>query len=279
MSNLDSGLIERVRLCGDHHAIDRLYLGIEWETPLDQQVMAELSSLAQELSELPRRIEIRASETPLSEASSKQEKSDDISELVEIALDNSKGSEETEADKTLEIFIKQTGVFFGVLASTYVSWSDTKEKASRLTRSILGKVLEHRALNSVGLQVVDSFRFDREIELSSVLDKRSDYLPPGVFKRSAYWRFDQSYYDFADPEAAQLTNFQIMHSPVEGDDQLVIACLHRFDLNSPQKPSIAELHARYDELYGMNKRLVGSLLSDMLSKRIGIQNSGDNHES
>ncbi|MNJ82060.1 hypothetical protein D3C77_812100 [compost metagenome] len=70
-----------------------------------------------------------------------------------------------------------------------------------------------------------------------------------------------------------------MHSPVEGDDQLVIACLHRFDLNSPQKPSIAELHARYDELYGMNKRLVGSLLSDMLSKRIGIQNSGDNHES
>lgn len=267
MSNLENGLIESVRLCGGHHAIDRLCLGVEWETPLDQEAMSYLSSVVQEIAELPRRIEVRASESATKEA---PPQSAEPSDLVEIALDDSKGADESEDGKTLEIIIKQTGVFFGILSSTYVSWTDTKSKAARLTQAILEKVLEQRSLSSVGLQVVDSFRFDRGLNLSLILKKDSEFIPAAVINKSVYTRFDQSYYEIAEADDFLLTNYQVMTSPVDSEDQLIIACLHRFDLNSHKELSISELHGRYDELYSMNKHLVGSLLSDELAKRIGI---------
>jgi len=282
MSNLKTGLAECVRLCAGKNAIERLCLGIEWEQPLNQRTMAELSALSQEITDLPRRIEFRSSEKLVEEATQGRESLsfEEESELVEIVLDNRQSAEDSKDDKTLEIKISSQGFFFQLLASTYISWTDTKQKAASLTSTLLNRILEERPVNSVGLQVIDSLSFDRNLDFSEILDEKSEYLPKAVFSKHAYWRVDQSYYEADDHATAALTNFQIVHTPKdEGYDNLVIACLHRADLVEATKLSSEDMYQRYDALYRMNKSLVSSLLSEKLGKLIGIIKEGDSYGS
>lgn len=279
MSKLQSGLAERVRLCGGGHAIDRVCLGVEWESPLDQASMMELSALAQELTALPRRIELRSSESSMGESGPERTSYEEQSELVEIMLDNNQSVDESKDDKTLEVVIRPQALFFQVMASTYSSWTNTKGLATSLTKGFLNKILALRQPNSVGIQIFDSFSFERGIPFSDLFNEDGEYVPGAIFKKDAYWRFDQSYYEAGGPDFSVLTNCQVLHSPTSGsekEDNIVIACLHRVDFSVEKNITIDEMHAHYDFLYRKNKNLVSKLLSEGMRDLIGIKFEEEN---
>ncbi|MCH5552555.1 hypothetical protein L6227_25235 [Pseudomonas syringae pv. syringae] len=276
MSKSASTLSKSVYPCAGTNAIDRITLGLDWQSPLDAALMAELSSFSRDQIALPRCIEFRASEGALGQQPQDAVSLESEAELVQVVWDDGDSKDSPGGDSTLELNLSKNGFFFQMSAASYTNWSDTKAKYISHSKPIIDKIFDSQNIKEVGMQIIESVEFNRDLGFSKLLNCEADLLPRSVFERKGYWRFEHSFFENLSPTMAMKVNFHILLSPArENIDKLVIICIHKYLFGEPRKITHAELFKDYEELFIKNRNLVGSLLSADLRARISEDPRGE----
>lgn len=280
MSKLESRLAKHIHLSGGRNAIDRLLFGFEWEAGLDQGVMANLSTIVRDIAELPRCIEIRSAEKEIDNPQSDFAAFKKSTDLTQIIADDGEDADAVDTAKTIELNIRENGFMFLLNDVAHSDWEISRNRALETSKAAVTELLNTVAPESIGLKVVTSFKFDRELRFDEILNNQSDWIPMSIFKGASYWRFEHSFYEpFANGTAIK-TTFNLLHSPVNNDkDKLVISCLHRLIFGDPSPITTEILQRSYDDLYKKNKAIVASLLSEDAGEFFGLVAEGDNYAS
>ncbi|EKN46676.1 MULTISPECIES: hypothetical protein [Pseudomonas syringae group] len=280
MSKSESRLAKRIRPSGGQNAFDRLLLGFEWDTELDQGFMITLSEAVRDIADLPRCIEIRASEKEIDDPQSAFAELKNTSDIVHIIGDDGEGAEVVDSLKSIELNIHKKGFMFQLNDVAHSDWVKSKSFALKTSEVVIDKLLDLVTPSSVGLKVITSFEFERELSFSEILNTESKWIPQSVFEGNSYWRFEHSFYEPLAKGKAIKTTFHLMHSPAaQNQDKLVISCLHRLIYGDPDSVSLDTLSSEYDTLYKKNETLISSLLSEGVVELFGLRPEGNNYAS
>ncbi|MFV0932751.1 hypothetical protein [Pseudomonas jessenii] len=280
MSKLESRLAKHIHLSRGRNAIDRLLLGFEWDAELDQGVMANLSTIVRDIAVLPRCIEIRSAEREIDNPQSDFAAFKKSTDLTQIIADDGEGTDAVDTEKSIELNVRENGFMFLLNGVAHSDWENSRNRALETSEAAITELLNTVAPESIGLKVVTSFEFDRELRFEEILNDQSDWIPMSIFNGGSYWRFEHSFYEPLANGTAVKTTFHLLHSPVTNDkDKLVISCLHRLIFGEPAPITSDVLYKAYDKLYKKNKIIVASLLSEDAGEFFGLTPEGNNYAS
>ena len=276
MSNLNADITDLVRPFAGSHAVERVTLGIEWKGELTSQVMQRLSKHLDTLEHpFPRKLEIHAKELEGDGDNLNMPTQEEI-ELVGLVLKSS-AEEDDENALVSELAIRDEGMFITV-AQGYESWRATKALVLPLVESILSEIKEDVSVVAVGLQYVDAFWLQGEVDFERLFDRENENLPAKVFKSESYWRVEVG---FLEPSSGPLNHLfatlQVSYSPPEeseAPEKLTISCLTRSYLDFDSQ-EFAPPMALYDQIYEKNKSLIRNLISSELRGLIGLDGKAE----
>ncbi|WP_295483164.1 hypothetical protein [uncultured Pseudomonas sp.] len=280
MSKLESRFAKHIHLSRGRNAIDRLLLGFEWDAELDQSAMVNLSTIVRDIAVLPRCIEIRSAEKEIADPKSDFAAFNDSSNLTHIIADDGEGSDSVDTEKSIELNVRENGFMILLNGVAHSDWENSRNRALETSEAAVTELLNRVLPESIGLKVVTSFEFDRELRFDEILNDQSDFIPASTFNGGSYWRFEHSFYEPLANGKAIKTTFHLLHSPSTHDrDRLVISCLHRLIFGDPAPITPDVLHDAYDKLYKKHQTIVASLLSEDAGEFFGLRPEGDNYAS
>lgn len=272
MSKMNPDFNDVVVPAAGTHAMDKVCLGFQWDEPLDQALMGELSSLVsgKELG-LPRKIEFSSTAVMKSEGdeiSSPVPEGD--SELMGIIFDDNTEKDSPVDVKNVELLIQRDGLLFTV-QKTVTGWPATKQRAEDVIKIYFDKVKQHRKIISVGLQISNTFAIMKDdIDLRSVLKVESEYLPSKVFDGNGFWKLGSDYFFVEGDESFHL-KLEASLSPEEVGKKLSILTLQRHLPLDEGVVSMQHAFAMFEKLYRKNVTLVRSLVHKNVCGLIGME--------
>ncbi|AYG47261.1 hypothetical protein DV532_24390 [Pseudomonas sp. Leaf58] len=250
------------------HAVERLSLGLDWDTELGAAAMAHLSSLGDRVSKLlPRKIEISTSGVRSTISGiTKDSAEEGSSELFALLFDDNDDHEGAFDDKLIEMVINRTGIRF-VVNFRYSGWEVTRNLALDVYKVFYEAISSQVSISSMNFRVSNVFGLKNFVgPLGNLLDVECTSLPRRVFASEGLWHLDEGYFeDHVSPGVKQLlVNLHVSKALEDEDTNLYIHTMHQLEFHedSSSALSLEELFDKFDELHRINKLLLSSVLAD-----------------
>lgn len=178
-----------------------------------------------------------------------------------------------------------------VECTRYTRWERVWQAAQRYlvaAAEVLGHAGAEHHVGALSLQVLDRFRAEREpYDLRSLLRADTAYLAPAIFERGTLWHSHLGWFDENDYLGLVLNHFNVdsqreaAGGPGNTETPLVVGLSHLQQLRykTPQRladfPGLAGrmLDKAMLRRHTANKQLVGSVLTEPVRQRIGLEPS------
>lgn len=262
------------------HAIKTVSFGLEWQEPLQEDLLILLRALHVKVrSQLPRLTQheeiglriIVSPAPPVQEAPPRPQ-------LAGVTFD----ALQPNGDPAWSLVIQRN--FLAVNCHLYTRWKDIWATARGLLLPFVPVLARECGIAVIGLQYVDQFRAvgpAEQFRAGQVLREGSRFLPPGVFELDDLWHSHHGFFqNLAEPSAHRRLN--TIDVDVVGADHerlIQITTAHRALLDQPATDGAAlldhddggELHHHMVDLHLANKRLLRQLLNDTLCEQINLR--------
>lgn len=268
----------------DRHAIKTVSFGLEWQEPLQEDLLTLFRALHGKVrDQLPRvtpheEVQFQfvvGSVQPSRESSARQPR------LAGVTFDSVQPNGEQEWSLTI-----RKG-FLAVHCHVYTRWLETWNKARQLLAPFVPVLARERGISVIGLQYVDQFRVicpREEFHADDLFRKNSRFLPPHAFSLDGLWHSHHGFFDTLNEPAAhrRLNNINVDVLEVSDERLIQVATSHRALLDQAAVNSAAllysdgsgELDHHMLQLHKANKSFLSELLSDDICRRIDLK-AGD----
>ncbi|MBI3530380.1 MAG: TIGR04255 family protein [Betaproteobacteria bacterium] len=262
---------------GGKHAIKNVIFALEWQTPLDPSVIAQISALHDKFREkLPRKLDQQAVTINIG-AVAQPPSTPAIPQIVGVIFDRTKpdGEPEWSINVNQNILIVQCGA--------YSRWIPIRDEAFTYFRSILPLTLEHHPISTIGLQYTDEFAITGEFNnapFDRIFDSKSRYIPQNASQLTDLWHNHHGFFERFEATTAhrRLTNVNVTLVN-QADRRLVqIISSHKCLLDAPTadwrkliESQESILLTLFEKMHVLNKTIMCDLLNADIRKQIGLE--------
>ena len=188
------------------------------------------------------------------------------------------------ADGSLEWRLRVGGNNIFVNCLAYESWTKVWEKARNFIERVAGYLGDETAVAGMLLQYIDVFTWkakNGKYDLSELFDKESALIPANLWAHGELWHLHQGWYKDADLATAKrmLERIHVDGLQEENNPPMVkMDSWHSVEFKEPQplKDSLKKgMDETFKYLHETNLGLMKSMLTKEMTKRIGLDESGD----
>lgn len=171
-----------------------------------------------------------------------------------------------------------------IVFTSYNGWAETWAQTRRILDWLLPVAANGRKFASIGVHYLDHFYFDgaiAEFSPDMVFRRESPFLAPHIFDRKLTWHSHTGLFTEVDRPIKYRRLDSIAVDMLEPDDPSVptrtlaqITSAHVARLGFyPSGAALTDgdnLNAIINDLHGVNKRLLKSIINDQMCKKIGL---------
>lgn len=272
-------MINVVPIAG-RHAIKAVSFGLEWQEPLQEDLLTFLMALhAKVRDKLPR--VIRHEEIPLKVVLSQAQPEQEAPvkpQLASVTFDALQRNGEQE----WSLVIQRN--FLAVNCYVYTRWNEIWGIGRELLTPFLPVIARERGISVIGLQYVDQFRVTGSCEhfrAGHLLREGSRFVPTQAFQLDDLWHSHHGFFEkLTEPTAHRRLNHVNVDVVDTNDERVIqITTAHRALLDRPAKDESrllnsggeGEWHHYMDQLHKVNKQFLCELLNEDMCKQIGLK--------